>query len=84
MFEAGDVGDEVAEVAQAALAERARPTASGCMWMMSVPMATWTVSGIPSREAAAAMLSPLVLRVALAQVPADRLADARGRPRPRR
>jgi hypothetical protein len=36
---AGDVGDQEAEIAQAALAERA-PDAAGCIWTMSVPMAT--------------------------------------------
>ena len=34
----------------------AAPSASGCMWMMSVPMATWTVAGMPARAAAARML----------------------------
>ena len=34
----------------------AAPSALGCMWMMSVPIATWTVAGMPARAAAARML----------------------------
>ena len=33
------------------------PLAFGCIWMISVPMATWEVTGMPKRTAVASMLS---------------------------
>ena len=40
------------------VAPMAAPSASGCWWITSVPSATWTVAGIPSRAEVASRLWP--------------------------
>ena len=46
------------------------------MWMMSVPSATCTVTGIPSRCAATSEAAISVRRVRLGEIRADRLTES--------